>query len=820
MRRVRCTVPHFKHMTYLHHRNLHFDTAPIDFDQEAIDALSERSAHLLRRRLRNRITSFVFTLTMHFLPRQVALFTFAWLASSEMGVSTGVTATKITAHRPDASTWKRTTCGSPAGSHPAVPPGPYTIGIDFPGSDMPPCGSDGCILNQSATPDDCETLCNTTKGCVAYIFAPATCSGKSGPICWVKSAADGNGKKATCRNSRKMGNPASEAADIPSQWAADVDPRRGQPLTQYPRPQMVRSTTRKPSEMNLNEETVHALRDEGDPATWNNLNGLWEWQPTTADAPPPFGTTLNGSILVPFPVESCLSGVAPGSSSAVVMHMWYRLTFDADLGQGNTLLHFGAIDWQSKVYVNKQLLGNHTGGYDGFSFDVTKLLQAHNNELLVYVYDPSDTGAQPNGKQRIAAISNPSGDTYTPSSGIWQTVWLEHVPAQYIRALSIDQASETTVTVGVVVDGPHAAEHSNASELSFTVYDATGRTVAVATGQPNVNVAITVPSPQLWSTTSPYLYTLGISMDQGDSVVAYFGLRTFALGAGHSATSGKRPLLNGNFTFMAGFLDQSFWPDGLYTAPTDEALAFDVTVVPTFGLNMIRLHQKINPERWYYHADKTGVVVFQDMVQKYGGASEATVAFFVSDMTAAILGRKNHPCIVQFETFNEGDCWTVFKTKPYDVPGIVSLAKELAPTHLIDTDSGGKANDLHIGDVDDIHSYPAPGDPAASSTQYAMVGEFGGLGAFVTGKEWLPHGCFAYEEAANGTDQANKYIAFAQQIASRVDHLSASVYTQTTDLERECDGFLNYDRTTKFTAADTAAIKKANEAIIEAGKKL
>lgn len=150
-------------------------------------------------------------------------------------------------------------------------------------------------------------------------------------------------------------------------------------------------------------------------------------------------------------------------------------------------------------------------------------------------------------------------------------------------------------------------------------------------------------------------------------------------------------------------------------------MAFDVTVVPTFGLNMIRLHQKINPERWYYHADKTGVVVFQDMVQKYGGASDATIPFFVADMTAAILGRKNHPCIVQFETFNEGDCWGVFKTKPYDVPGIVSLANELAPTHLIDTDSGGGANDLHIGDVDDIHSYPAPGDPAASSTQYGRV---------------------------------------------------------------------------------------------------
>lgn len=296
--------------------------------------------------------------------------------------------------------------------------------------------------------------------------------------------------------------------------------------------------------------------------------------------------------------------------------------------------------------------------------------------------------------------------------------------------------------------------------------------------------------------------------------MSYFGMRTFELGDG---PKGKRPLLNNNFTFMAGFLDQSWWPDGQYTAPTDDALAYDIQAVPMFGLNMIRLHQKVNPERWYYHADKIGVCIFQDMVQKYGGATNDTIPLFVNDLKAMISGRKNHPCIVQIETFNEGDCVKVFNTPPYNVSDIVKLAAEMAPSRLIDTNSGGPANNLHIGNVNDIHSYPYPGDPQPSSTQYAMIGEFGGIGAFVQGKEWKANSCHTYLKEDTPADEAKTYIAMAATIQGRVDHISASVYTQTTDLELECDGFLNYDRSNKFSEEDTAAIKKANQAIIQAG---
>jgi beta-galactosidase/beta-glucuronidase len=232
--------------------------------------------------------------------------------------------------------------------------------------------------------------------------------------------------------------------------------------------------------------------------------------------------------------------------------MWYRLIFDAARtsknGNGKTLLHFGAIDWQSQIYLNGKLLMNHTGGYDGFDIDVTSGMKASGNELLVYAFDPSDTGAQPNGKQRISAIDNPGGDTYTPSSGIWQTVWLEAVPAAYVASLTINQHSETAVVVSADVPG-------ETGDVSFTVMDKSGKTVGTGSGKSGANVTITVAGAQTWSPDSPYLYDMKVAAASGDSVAAYFGLRTFVLGDTPDK-KGKRPLLNGKFTFLAGFLDQ------------------------------------------------------------------------------------------------------------------------------------------------------------------------------------------------------------------------------------------------------------------------
>merc|ERR1712151_718179 len=274
--------------------------------------------------------------------------------------------------------------------------------------------------------------------------------------------------------------------------------------------------------------------------------------------------------------------------------------------------------------------------------------------------------------------------------------------------------------------------------------------------------------------------------------------------------------------FLAGFLDQSWWPDGIYTAPSDEALAYDLEATKMFGLNMIRLHQKVNPERWYYHADRLGLVVFQDMPQKYGGATADTVPLFVEDLKAMIKGRGSHPSIVQWTAFNEADCFGVFTTPPYDIAGITNLFKQLDPTRLVDTASGEWVPDAdkHIGDVYDIHSYPAPGDPQPAHNMYAMVGEFGGIGAFIPGKEWVPKGCFTYLKTDTPSEQAGKYAEMALTLESRVDHISASVYTQTTDVELECDGFLAYDRSNKFSEADTRVIRDANEAIIQASEKL
>ena len=258
---------------------------------------------------------------------------------------------------------------------------------------------------------------------------------------------------------------------------------------------------------------------------------------------------------------------------------------------------------------------------------------------------------------------------------------------------------------------------------------------------------------------------------------------------------------------------------GQYTAPSDAALAFDLESVKTFGMNMVRLHQKVNSERWYWHADRIGVAIYQDAVQKYGGATKATVDYFVGDLTAMIQGRGNHPCIVQWETFNEGDCWSVFDTPPYTVQDIVQLARKLDwQNRLVDTDSGGGANNapFNVGDVNDIHDYPNPKDPKPTKSMYAMVGEFGGIGAFVEGKEWVPGQCHTYLHVDTPADEANTYISMTTSIAANIVDISASVYTQITDVELECDGFLNYDRTNKFTKAQTADVAAANQALIDA----
>ena len=465
----------------------------------------------------------------------------------------------------------------------------------------------------------------------------------------------------------------------------------------------------------------------------------------------------------------------------------------------------------------------------------------------MYAYDPSNRGDQPNGKQNYNSKCYPGGGQYTSSSGIWQTVWLEAVPAVHISGMTLGQNSEDTLTVAAAIQGGAGADYM----VSFRAYEPeTGGAKLVATGSaaPGATVSLKIPSPMLWGPGSPNLYDLRATLvyqasagpqdDRAaaraavDEVVGYFGLRSFRVGK-LQPSNVTRPLLNGKFTFLAGWLDQSWWPDGQYTAPTDEALASDIDAVPRFGLNMVRLHMKVNPERWYYHADKAGVIVFQDMVQKIcvNTCTEAMLVHYISDLKAMLTGRRNHPCIVQFTLLNEIDMWQLFNTTPYDLPGLLGFARALVPDHAIDMESGANqeySSDparARLGDVVDYHTYPAPSyRPNATAHQYAMLGEFGGVGTFVPGKEWRPptpiqKACFAYNlplhPLATPADQARAYIAMTDTLVAWSETLSAAVYTQISDVELECDGFLNYDRTSKFDDATTAAIRQANQRLTQ-----
>ena len=325
-------------------------------------------------------------------------------------------------------------------------------------------------------------------------------------------------------------------------------------------------------------------------------------------AAPTFGQPLSGSILVPFPPESCLSGIGAfehwPDRTPNFTYTLYRHVFDrpAALTGATTLLNFGAIDWTATVWLNKAVVCAHVGGYSPFTCDLTAGLADTDNELFVYAFDPTDSGGQPEGKQRWDSILKPGGDKYTPTSGIWQTVWLESAPAVRVDKVDISTTlTAATLTVFAAGGGASAARFSAAVTLA-------GAPVATGAGAVGVPLAIAIPSPSLWTPDAPTLYDVAITLDGGDAVGTYFGLRTIALGR-DAALNVSRPLLNGEAVFMSGWLDQSWWPDGLYAAPNDDALAFDVSAVKTFGLNFVRLHQKQNPARWYFHADRLGVLV-------------------------------------------------------------------------------------------------------------------------------------------------------------------------------------------------------------------
>ena len=534
-----------------------------------------------------------------------------------------------------------------------------------------------------------------------------------------------------------------------TKWAADVTPARV--LPEYPRPQMVR-------------------------ANWTNLNGEWEYAVTGKDAARP--QTFSGHILVPFAIQSQLSGVATAVTDQ--QRLWYRRTFRAGvLARGSRLLlHFGAVDWEAHVFVNGKEVGSHTGGYDPFSFDVTDALKpgSGDQELVVSVWDPTDKGTQPRGKQ----VLQPRSIWYTAVTGIWQTVWTEAVPAQHIRDLVIgSDAAAGTISVTVLSSGPSAG-------TARVVARDGSRVVAEGSGPAGQPVLLRVPQARLWSPDSPYLYDLRVTLGS-DAVQSYGGIRTISVqrdGAGIN-----RLFLNGKSLFQYGLLDQGWWPDGLYTAPTDAALQSDIEATKRLGFNLIRKHVKVEPARWYYHADRLGVLVWQDMPSGMLSSNEqgsSNPQVFAAELEHMIDAHRNHPSIVMWVPFNEG--WGQHDTEKY-----VAWIKQKDPTRLVNNASGW--TDKNAGDVSDVHSYPNPVRPPLEDKRAAVLGEFGGLGLPLEGHTWIEKGNWGYRSYKNTQELGDAYRDLMYQLRILVgEGLAAAIYTQTTDVEIEVNGMLTYDR--------------------------
>jgi hypothetical protein len=572
-----------------------------------------------------------------------------------------------------------------------------------------------------------------------------------------------------------------------TKWAKDVSPDKA--LPEYPRPQMVRKE-------------------------WQSLNGLWEFAVAKKDDDAPLGKTLDGQILVPYPVESALSGVMKTADpKGDGLRVWYRRTFDVKKGWADKrlLLHFGAVNWEATVWVNGKKFDTHRGGYDGFSFDITDALKKDSpQEIVVSVWNPIDSGTQPRGKQ----VRKPGGIFYTASTGIWQTVWLEAVSAPHILSLGVDPdvtAGKVRIGIATAFAKETSAEEAKGYRVFVVARDGK-RTVGSVEAQTGTGIELTISDAKPWSPESPFLYDLSVELTKGERVIdrveSYFAMRKCEVKKDDNGIT--RLHLNGKPYFQVGPLDQGFWPDGLYTAPTDEALKYDIEMTRKLGFNMIRKHVKVEPERWYYWCDKLGVLVWQDMPSGDASVapgkgeikrSEESVKQYELELSRMIQGRGNHPCIVMWVPFNEG--WGQF-----DTARIVEKVKKQDPSRLVDCASGW--NDVKdVGDVHDIHVYPGPGSPNPEEKRAAVLGEFGGLGLGLEGHTWEKK-TWGYQGVKDSADLTRRYERLLRRVYEFKDKpgLSAAVYTQTTDVETEANGLMTYDRA--VTKVDVDRVAAAN----------
>lgn len=580
---------------------------------------------------------------------------------------------------------------------------------------------------------------------------------------------------------------------ISTPWAEQLNTEKV--LAEYPRPQFVRSS-------------------------WKNLNGLWNYALTPRDATAP--AAWQGKILVPFAIESSLSGV--GKTVGKDQLLWYRQSFElpADAKGHKTLLHFGAVDWQADVYVNGQLAGSHRGGFDPFSFDITPhLKKGKKQELTVKVWDPTDEGPQPRGKQ----VRKPEGIWYTPVTGIWQTVWLETVPGTYLSAVKqTPDIDAQTLTVATTVVNPAPGD-----KVLLSAWKG-GEKVAETEAEPGATAVLKIGNPELWSPSNPFLYDLKMSIVRKgkavDEVQSYFAMRKSSMGK--DAMGIQRMLLNNKFLFQYGPLDQGWWPDGLYTAPTDEALKFDVEKTKAMGFNMIRKHIKVEPARWYYHCDKLGVLVWQDMPsgdlgnrweprpgiigrgteQNRSAESERS---YREEWNLIMDALHNVPSIVVWVPFNEA--WGQFKTKE-----ITEWTMKKDPSRLVNSASGG--NFVHTGHIIDLHNYPDPvmPDPEiyGKTDQAIVLGEFGGLGLPVDGHVWQQKDNWGYQTFKTAQELFTRYGDYMIKLENLIKQgLSAAVYTQTTDVEVETNGLMTYDR--KVFKNPVESFSRVHEKLYNAG---
>ena len=586
---------------------------------------------------------------------------------------------------------------------------------------------------------------------------------------------------ALCSSTFAQWKPAGDK--IKTSWGEQLDPKNV--LPEYPRPIMERND-------------------------WKNLNGLWKYAITPKGTPAP--AAYQGDILVPFAVESSLSGV--GKMINEKEELWYQRTFDVPSAwRGKQiLLHFGAVDWKAEVWVNDVKVGEHTGGFTPFYFDITSVLNKGNNDLVVKVWDPSDRGEQPRGKQ----IANPHGIWYTPVTGIWQTVWLEPVATQYITNLkTTPDIDNNSVKVEV------AANTTSADKVEVKVFDGKNL-VAKGAALNGVPVELAMPAnAKLWSPDSPFLYNMEVTLYKDgkatDQVKSYTAMRKYSIRKGQNGIT--RLQLNNKDYFQFGPLDQGWWPDGLYTAPTDEALVYDLKKTKDFGYNMVRKHVKVEPARWYTHCDQLGLIVWQDMpnggpspqwqARNYFNGREvirsaASEANYRKEWKEIIDCLYSYPSIAVWVPFNEA--WGQFKT-----PEIVAWTKEYDPSRLVNPASGG--NHYTCGDILDLHHYPGPNMFLYDPRRATVLGEYGGIGLVVEGNTWVnDKKNWGYVKFNTSDEVTNEYIKYGKHLLELIRKgFSAAVYTQTTDVEGEINGLMTYDR--KVIKMNEAKVREINQQI-------